>query len=316
MRKLLALVLSALLMLSLTACGGQSGDGGTSVNSPPSGAAAADSLTGEWINRDADLYLMLFGDGTCIFARSGNASTGTGAVNAADSYSVADGSLTLTGGRVSLGAYSISNDVMTLKVDGTDYEFTRPDRAVWENGDYSSAPSAADYISYASRMETALGDTLAAFDGDQQVYDTPIFSFSVPASAGREASPSGSNTDEKVTINFYGGDAEITVQANAHIRRGSTAEELMAEFAEDYPGAEIDTAAEGTNGEYLFARRDLPGGDPGYLLGKVFVQESGEQGYTAFTIEIRAQNDGVTGREAWNDPFVQSILDTLTFHFA
>ena len=100
------------------------------------------------------------------------------------------------------------------------------------------------------------------------------------------------------------------------IRRGSTAEELTAEFAADYPGAEIDTAAEGPNGEYLFARRDLPGGDPGYLLGKVFVQESGEQGYTSFTIEVRAQNDGVTGREAWDDPFVQSILDTLTFHFA
>lgn len=321
MRKILALMLSALLMLSLTACGGKTdggktGDGGTSVASPSPGAAAADSLTGEWISRDADLYLMLFGDGTCIFARSGNASTGTGAVNAADSYSAADGSLTLTGGRVSLGAYSISNDVMTLKVDGTDYTFTRPDRAVWESGDYSSAPSAADYISYAAQMEKVLGDTLASFDGDQQVYDTPIFSFSVPASAGREASPSGSNNDEKVKIDFYGGDVEITVQANAHIRRGSTPEDLTAEFAADYPGAEIDTAAEGPNGEYVFARRDLPGGDPGYLLGKVFVQESGEQGYTSFTIEVRAQNDGVTGREAWDDPFVQSILDTLTFHFA
>ena len=317
MRKLLPFMLSALLLLSLTACGGDSGGSGeTTVDSPPSGAAGADGLSGEWISRDADLYLMLFDDGTCVFARSGNASSGTGAVNAADSYSAADGKLTLNGSRVALGAYSISNDVMTLKVDGTDYEFTRPDRAVWESGGYGSAPSAADCMRYAARMEAALGDTLAAFDGDRQVYDTPVFSFSVPASAGRWASPSGSNTDEKVTINFYGGDAEITVQANAHIRRGSTPEELTAEFAEDYPGAEIDTAAEGANGEYLFARRDLPGGDTGYLLGKVFVQESGEQGYTAFTIEVRAQNDGVTGREAWNDPFVQSILDTLTFRFA
>lgn len=314
MKKLLSLALAVLLVLSMTACGGN--NGGTPVNSPALSSAGADSLTGEWISRDADLYLMLFADGTCVFARSGNASAGTGAVNAADSYSVADGSLTLAGSRVSLGAYSISNGVMTLKVDGTDYEFTRPDRAVWESGDYSSAPSAADYISYASRMEEVLDDTLAAFDGDQQIYDTPIFSFSVPASAGREASPSDSNTDEYVKINFFHGDVEITVQANAHIRRGSTAEELVAEFAEDYPGAEIDTAAEGANGEYLFARRDLPGGDPGYLLGKLFVQESGDQGYTSCTVEVRAQNDGVTGREAWDDPFVQSILDTLTFHFA
>ena len=316
MRKILHLALAVLLAFSLTACGGKAdggkiGDGGTSVDSP-----SADSLTGEWISRDADLYLMLFGDGICILARCGDASAGTGAVNAADSYSAADGSLTLNGSRVALGAYSISDDVMTLKVDGTDYEFTRPDRAVWESGDYGSAPSVGDCIRYAARMEAALDDTLAAFDGDRQIYDNPIFSFSVPASAGREASPGGSNTDEYVKIDFYGGDVEITVQANAHIRRGSTPEDLTAEFAADYPGAEIDTAAEGPNGEYVFARRDLPGGDPGYLLGKVFVQESGEQGYTSFTIEVRAQNDGVTGREAWEDPFVQSILDTLTFHFA
>lgn len=312
MRKLLALMIAALLTLSLTACSGEA-----PVDSTPSDAASADSLTGEWMSRDADLYLMLFDDGTCVFARSGSGASGAAAVNAADSYSAADGNLTLTGGKVVLGAYSRSGDAMTLKVDGADYDFTRPGRAARESGGYDSAPSAEDCLSYAAQMEEALGDTLAVFDGDRQIYDTPILSFSVPASAGRWATP-GDNTapDEYVKISFYHGDVEITAQANAHIRRGSTPEELMAKLAEDYPGAEIDTAAERANGEYIFARRDLPGGDPGYLLGKLFVQENGEQGYTSCTVEVRAQNDGVTGREVWDDAFVQSILDTLTFHFA
>ena len=181
MRKMLRLALAVLLVLSLTACGGDSGGSGKApVDPPSSGAAAADGLTGEWISRDADLYLMLFGDGICVFARSGDPSTGSGAVNAADSYSAADGSLTLAGGRVSLGDYSLSDNGMTLEVDGTEYAFTCPDRAVWESGDYSSAPSVEDCIRYAARMEEVLDDTLASFDGDRQIYDTPIFSFSVP----------------------------------------------------------------------------------------------------------------------------------------
>ena len=90
----------------------------------------------------------------------------------------------------------------------------------------------------------------------------------------------------------------------------------MEDYAEGYPEAESDTASIGAGGEYELARRTHPG-SPEYLWGEFYLQETGDSGYTHFTITVRAQEEGVTGKEIWNDSeFVREIFSTLVFPYA
>ncbi len=312
MRKGLLIFTALTLMFSITACGGNRnsenpGDT-TQPTSQKKGEQDKDTLIGEWLNHEANLYIIFFEDKFCILARDGR--------NAVSTYTDDGSTLSVAETCVTLSSYSVMDGKLTMSVDGQDYVFERPvANPAIRDEDYKSVPSEWTRIAY--YMESALGDTMAVFTDERQIYDTPSLVFSIPTDMRRWADVvSRDNTDERTILTFFGRDVQVNVQCIAHCYAGYTTEELLEDYAEDYPEAEYDTIQIGSDCEYEFARRTHPG-SPEYLWGEFYLRETGDSGYTHFTITVRAQEEGVTGKEIWNDSeFVQEIFSTLEFPYA
>lgn len=260
-RRWLSLLLVGGISLSLAACGGgdgpSAGEGGgksaPALAAPgPAAPGSAGTLAGEWVSREADLYFAFFEDGYCIYARAQSMNR----VNGMSDYNAAGGCLSMTADVGDLSTYTISGDVMTLKVDGTDYTFIRPVSPAVENGDYSVRADTEVMKKLAYYMERAVGDTLVKFDGDRQVYATPLATFSVPISARRWADTYEYNSGiAHCVVDFFGfdGNVEVDVQVSSNNRRGTTPERFKEQFAEDYPGAEIGSQSAGDQGQYDYS---------------------------------------------------------------
>ena len=312
----LILVLALSLTVGLSACGGGSGgstdantantDAGNTTDTGSDLAKAQDNtLIGEWISYDSDLYIVFFEDDNCIYAPSEKSMM--------DTYTATKDTITLAGGGLTLGHYALANGILTMNVNGTDYDFTRPARQQIEGGDYSAKPD--DWASILSLMQdslsAALNDKLAKIDGDKQTYDTEVLTFTIPASAGEWADYEDNNISaERTDMTFYGKDAKIAIQCQANITSGSDAEKLKAEFQEDYPDATTSIVTVGADSQYEMARRTLPG-KPQYLMGKFYVEQADGQ-FTWFQIEITAEDESITGETIWDsDAVMQGILNTL-----
>lgn len=299
-------------MFSITACDGnrnsETPGGATQPASQNEIGQDEDTLMGEWLNHEANLYIIFFEDGFCILARDGR--------NAISTYTDDGSTLSMAETCVTLSSYSMADGKLTMSVDGQDYVFERPvANPAIEDENYKSVPS--EWTRIAHYMESALGDTMAVFADGRQIYDTPSLVFSIPAEMRRWAYVvSRDNTDERTILTFFGRDVQVNIQCIAHCYTGSTTEELLEDYAEGYPEAESDTASIGADSEYELARRTHPG-SPEYLWGEFYLQETGDSGYTHFTITVRAQEEGVTGKEIWNDSeFVREIFSTLVFPYA
>lgn len=322
-RRWLSLLLVGGISLSLAACGGgdgpSAGEGGgksaPALAAPgPAAPGSAGTLAGEWVSREADLYFAFFEDGYCIYARAQSMNR----VNGMSDYNAAGGCLSMTADVGDLSTYTISGDVMTLKVDGTDYTFIRPVSPAVENGDYSVRADTEVMKKLAYYMERAVGDTLVKFDGDRQVYATPLATFSVPISARRWADTYEYNSGiAHCVVDFFGfdGNVEVDVQVSSNNRRGTTPERFKEQFAEDYPGAEIGSQSAGDQGQYEIVYHSRPDMNDGFarMDGQFSFEEPGGTGWTTVTTTTKCEAEGVSNLEAWNDPFVQAILNSITF---
>lgn len=306
MKKSFALALALLLLIALAACGNNENSGSTTPLTSgdsaldPASEPAVDSLAGEWLNREANLYIAFFEDGWCILARDGR--------NASSTYTDDGSTLSLAGTDAALSAYSLADGKLTMMVDGTEYVFERPaGNLAVESGDYSAAPS--EWSAIASFMEDALGDTIATFEGDQQVYNTDALSFSVPASERCWARVE-EVIDKRTKLRLYGSDVKVYIQCFGHCYSDTTTEELLANFAESYPNDESSTA---TLGGREFACRTKTG----YLYAECYVQEAGDAGYTDVVIIVEATDESVSGQSLMNDNIlVQSVFNTISLNFA